>query len=185
MVLLALLRLLFIPFFIIAFSKMCCWYCVALNTYHCGREKTISWIAWAVVLAGAMTVVFTIFEILCSTALGLAASSIVKSASLALIVATVVRFMPVLIVTAMTHDNFHTSISTLWWDRTLFTLADGGTASIIRLLMPDEFGLQERFIRSLLGLPLVTSMYLAMLLVSLSIALISMRRAGASPHGRT
>jgi ABC-type transport system involved in multi-copper enzyme maturation permease subunit len=112
MVALGVVRLAMLPVFMIGLVKTFAWYMCGQYTYtqysgsspYCSNVE-MSWVPWAAVLAVVMTVVLTLLDVLCCTALGLAASALTRRGSTAAMVAILVRFTPVLLFGAFTRDT--------------------------------------------------------------------------------
>src|SRR5258708_40183906 len=102
MVLLGLIRLATLPIFTLALVKTFAWYACGRYTYYCDSDIEFSMVAWAVPLAVIMTVVLTVLEVLCCTALGLAASALTRRGTTAAISAILIRFTPVILFAGMT-----------------------------------------------------------------------------------
>ena len=78
------------------------------------RVRGVAGVAWAVPLAVVMTVVLTVLEVLCCTALGLAASAVTRRGTTAAISAILIRFTPVILFAGMTRYEVG-GFSWRWW----------------------------------------------------------------------
>jgi hypothetical protein len=189
MLLLGIVRLASLPIYILALTRTYAWYmCGGSTSYgsvaYCGVYPTdFSWVPWAAALSVAMTVILTVLEVMCCTALGLATSAITRRGSLAAIVAIIIRFFPVMLFAGFTRYELGIA-SWRWWRFTPFALADGGTSPLMQLVLPLMPWTEGRHMAALPGLLLVTAMIVGLLLLSAGLALIVIRRTGALPHNK-
>jgi len=186
MVLLGVVRLAMLPVYFVALIKtyasvMCGPYYG--SSYYCASDTEFSWVPWATILAVAMTVALTILDVLCCTALGLAASAIARRGSLAALAAILVRFTPVLLFGAFTRHEIG-MFSWRWWNFTPFALADGGTTPILRLALPLLPWTQNQHIQAVPGAFLSAVMLGGIMICSIVGAITAIRRTGALPHGK-
>jgi hypothetical protein len=179
-----------LPIFMLAFMNRFAWRMSTRFSYSPGTpayyaydpSQVISWVGWAALLAVVMTVVLTVLEVLCCTALGLATSAVIKRGWLAQIVAICVRFTPVFLFAAFTRYEVGSAPS---WQALRFTplaLADSGSAPLYQLSLPLTswtFGTHEN---ALSGLLLTTVMLGLFLAASLMVAWSAIRTAGALPE---
>src|SRR5262249_20352187 len=138
-------------------------------------------VPWAAVLAVLMTVVLTLIDVLCCTALGLAASALTRRGSTAAMLAILVRFIPVMLFGAFTRYEIG-NFSYRWWGYTPFALADGGTSPIMRLVLPLIPWTRNQHLDAVPGVALSLLMIGGFLLLALLIAWVAIRRTGALPH---
>jgi hypothetical protein len=187
MLILGIVRLASLPIYILSLIRTYAWFmCGRYNSSsspgYCGIEANdFSWVPWAAILAVVMTVILTVLEVMCCTALGLATSALTRRGSLAAIVAIIIRFFPVLLFAGFTRFEIGVA-SWRWWRFTPFALADGGTSPLMQLALPLMPWTEGRHIAALPGLLLVTAMIASLLLLSAGLALIAIRRTGALPH---
>ncbi len=187
MVALGVVRLGMLPVFMVGLVKTFAWYMCGQYTYtqygasyYCSTVE-MSWVPWAAVLAVVMTVALTLLDVLCCTALGLAASALTRRGSTAAMVAILVRFTPVLLFGAFTRYEIGT-FSYRWWGYTPFALADGGTSPIMRLALPLIPWTRNQHLEAVPGLALSLLMISVFLLVAVIAAWAAIRRTGALPH---
>jgi hypothetical protein len=183
MVVLGLIRLATLPIFPLALVKTFAWYACGRYTYYCDNEIEFSLVTWAVPLAVVMTVVLTLLEVLCCTALGLAASALTRRGTTAAISAILIRFTPVILFAGMTRYEVG-GFSWRWWRYMPFTIADGGTTPLMRLVLPLMPWTTDQHVAALPGLFLSTLLLLLLLWASLAAGLLIVRHTGALPHLR-
>jgi hypothetical protein len=186
MVLLGVVRLATLPIYAVALLKtyasvMCGGYYA--STYSCALDTEFSWVPWAAVVAVSMTVILTVLDMLCCTALGLAASAITRRGSTAALAAILVRFTPVVLFAASTRHEIGV-FSWRWWNYTPFALADGGTSPILRLALPLLPWTRGQHIQAIPGVVLSVALLGAILIVAVMAAVTAVRRTGALPHPR-
>jgi hypothetical protein len=146
------------------------------------RETTFEWVPWAWILAVVASVALTTVDLLCCTAIGLAASAVIRRGILASIIAVAIRFLPVIFFSAFMRYQLGPTFFWRWWGRTEFSLSDGGTSALMVLALPSmpwTYGDHEQ---ALPGLILAGVMFVTLLLVSLCVTWIAIRRTGALPH---
>lgn len=106
---------------------------------------TITWVPWAAGLAVLSTITLSALEIFASTSLGLAMGMFIKRKAPALVLALILRFIPVVlgVLLVLQSENVRYMVANGMSIpfRTIFTfsetaLADMGTASISRLVLP-------------------------------------------------
>jgi hypothetical protein len=184
MLLLGILRLAALPIFSVALAKTYAYYTCGIYSYSgiygCDEGVPFILVPWAVLTGVIMTVVLTILDVMCCTAIGMAASALTRRGTAAAIVAILVRFMPVLIFAGFARFDLG-SLSWRWWLYTPFALADSGTSPLMQLVYPVISWTQGRHVTALLGLALAAGMLLMFLVISLGASLVMIRRAGALP----
>jgi hypothetical protein len=186
MVLLGVVRLAMLPTYFVALTKTYAWVMCGPyygSSYYCTTQTEVAWLPWAAIVAAFMTVFLTILDVLCCTALGLAASAIARRGSLAGLIAILVRFTPVLLFGAFTRYEIG-MFSWRWWSYTPFALADGGTSPILRLALPLLPWTQDQHVQALPGVFLSIFLLAGILIVSVVAAVMTIRRTGALPHTR-
>jgi hypothetical protein len=143
-----------------------------------------TWVPEATILAVVMTVVLTVLDVLCCTALGLAASAIVRRGSLATAIAITIRFVPVILFAAFTRYDLGAAPSYRVLRYTPFALADGGTSPLYQLVLPLMPWTQGRHVEALPGLLYATILIAVLLVVGVAAAFVAIRRTGALPHAK-
>src|SRR5258708_6338236 len=193
MVMLGALRLAMIPVFLVALTNYYGSIVLSYGSYYANSNTyggvppiDISWVPWSTFLAVVMTVILTLLDVMCCTAIGLAASALTRRTVSAMVVAVMVRFTPVILMAAMTRFDLGAEAANSY--RVLryapFALADGGTAPLSRLSVPLSPISMTTHVDALGGLFISTLLIIALLVVSLNIAWIAIRRAGALPAAR-
>ncbi len=182
MLALGVLRLVMLPVFLLAFLNRFAW----RTMYRTGPSSTsysafaeLSLLEWAAVTAVVMTVVLTILEVMACTALGLAASAILRRGSAALIAAMVIRFTPVLLFAAFTRHEIGLGPS---WRVLRFpplALADSGSAPLYQLALPLTFWTERVHTDALPGLAMAAGLLLFIIIVSLVVTWAGVRATGA------
>ncbi len=189
---LGVIRLAMLPVFMLAFVNRMAWWrigrYVASGSYNVSSsyystQLDMEWFPAAAIFAVVMTVVLTLLEVLACTALGLAFSALTRRGTTATAAAFIVRFTPVALFAAFT--RYETGPNSFRWYRfSAFALADGGTAPLYQLVMPLMAWTRGRHIDALPGLAMALGLVLALLVISLFVAFIAIRRTGALPHPR-
>src|SRR2546430_8335683 len=139
MVMLGVIRLVMIPIFMVALVNRYAWLVVRYSNYsYFDDAEPVTWVPWAAVLAVVMTVVLTILEVLCCTAIGLAASAVARRGISAIVGAILVRFTPVILFAAFTRYELAGESSNSYAVLRFgpFGIADSGTAPLSRLSVP-------------------------------------------------
>jgi hypothetical protein len=132
-----------------------------------------------------MTVGLTILEVMCCTAIGLAASAVTRRGITAMAWAIMIRFLPVVLLAAFTRYELGGGAHSYRVLRFApFALADGGTAPLSRLSVPLTPMSCDTHGDALLGLTLATLLILALMMTSLGIAWAAIRMTGALPAAR-
>jgi hypothetical protein len=184
MLLLSTVRLMMIPIFMFALVNRFAWRAGGSVTSYpgYGTPTGVEWVPWAALLAVVMTVVLTVLEVLACTAVGLAASALVRRGWLALITAMIVRFTPVALFAAFTRYEVGAAPSWRVLRFPYLGLADSGSAPLYQLSLPLTGWTQDAHAGALPSLLMVT-LFLAMLtLGGLLAAWWAIRRDGALPH---
>ncbi len=186
---LGIVRLAMLPLFVLALINRFVYfggyrYATNYNSYNSSYFYTgdFTWIPEATILAVVMTVVLTILEVLCCTALGLASSAVVRRGSLATAIAITIRFVPVILFAAFTRYDIGAAPSYRLLRYAPFALADGGTSPLYQLVLPLMPWTQGRHVEALPGLFYATALIAALLIVALIVAFVAIRRTGALPH---
>jgi hypothetical protein len=172
-----------LPIFVMAFlNRVAFWrfgqYSYSMDYY----EYEVDWLPWAVILSVVMTVVLTLLDVLCCTALGLAASAVFRRGSMAAMAAILIRFTPVTLFAALTRYEIGTAPTWRVMRFTPFALADGGTAPLYQLVLPVMSWTRGRHEEALPGLLLATGLIVVLVIVALVVAFVAIRRTGALPH---
>jgi hypothetical protein len=175
-------RLLLLPVFMIAFVHRFAWLMTYRGRYPYEGSATIEWVAWAAILAVGMTVVLTVLEIMTCTALGLAASAVLRRRGLAMVVALAIRFTPVILFAAFTRTQIDDAPFYRLMRFTPLALADGGSSPLYQLVMPRTLWTAAVHQSALPGVVLAVSLLLLLLAIALVIAQYAIRVSGAMPH---
>src|SRR5258708_20551251 len=190
MLLLGVLRLAALPIFSVALAKTYAYYTCGMyssNTYSsfygCDAGTPFTLVPWAALIGVLMTVMLTILDVMCCTAIGMGARALTRRGTSATIVAILVRFAPVLIFAGFARYDIG-GFSWRWWLYTPFALADGGTSPLMQLVYPVVSWTEGRHVAALPGLALATIMVLTFLASSLGASLVIIRRTGALPAGK-
>jgi hypothetical protein len=181
------LRLVMLPIFMLAFANRFAWrfwYQVSSSTFYYNPYTAIDWVEWAAVVAVIMTIVLTMLEVMCCTAIGLAASAVIKRGWLALIVAVCVRFAPVVVFAAFT--RYEVGLGPSW--RLLrfapLAIADSGSAPLYQLALPLTSWTGGAHEDALPGIFMAAGLLLTLLGGALLVAWAAIRAAGALPQSR-
>ncbi len=188
MLILGTLRLALIPVFFVALMNLLVYYTVNFRGSGYAQEDSdfIEWVPWAMLLAVVMSVALTILEIAACTALGLAASALSKRGLTAGAGALIIRFLPVAYFAAFTrHELGPGATSYSVFRFTVFAIADSGTSPLTRLSVPFTRYSYTTHFDALPGLALATVVLIVMLIVSLLVAWIAIRRSGALPYAES
>jgi hypothetical protein len=186
---LGVVRLAMLPIFMLALINRFVYfngyrYGSSSNSYGYPYTVEFTWVPEATLLAVFMTVVLTTLDVLCCTALGLAASALFRRGSLATTAAILVRFMPVTLFAAFTRYEIGAAPSYRVLRFTPFALADGGTSPIYQLTLPLMPWTQGRHFEALPGLFLATALIVSLLLCGVVVAFAAIRLTGALPHNQ-
>lgn len=185
MLILGTLRLAMIPVFFMALTNLYAWLSVNYQGYSPSEVPIdINWVPWAMVLAVVMSVLLTVLDVACCTALGLAASAVTKRNVSAAVGALIIRFIPVAYFAAFTrHELGDQATSTYRVFRFApFAIADSGTSPLSRLSVPYTPLSTMTHADALSGLVLATVVLILFLVCSLLAAWIAIRRNGALPY---
>jgi hypothetical protein len=122
--------------------------------------------------------VLSVLETLCCTALGIMASAVTRRYAAAAIVASVIRFAPVALFFIPAYASRFSS--TPDYPFMFFGLADGGTVPTLLLIIPspDDW----IFRNGVLSLVVAVGLLVALLIASVIISLMAIRRSGALRH---
>jgi hypothetical protein len=145
-------------------------------------SAAIDWVPWAWLAAPVLTVLLSVLESAACVALGLVASAVTRRSISAAVLAITVRFMPVAIFSAYARYSLGNTFFWRYWGFTPFTLADGGTVSLMQLAFPLISWTQGDHAAALPGIIGSALMLLGFTLVSLGVALWTIRRSGALQH---
>ncbi len=185
---LGVVRLAMLPIFVLALVNRFVYFNIGVygSSYNSGYLSFANFtlVPSAAVLSVVMTVVLTILDVLCCTALGLAASAVLRRGSLAGLAAILIRFAPVITFAAFTRHEIGT-FSWRWWNFTVFALADGGTSPILRLVLPLMPWTQDQHLQAVPGVVLSAVLLGTMLILGLVVAIVAIRLTGALPHRRS
>jgi len=143
------------------------------------------WRPELLVLAPVMAALLTLLDILCCTALGLMAGALLRRPLIAFGLAVGIRFaIPLVSLMRIVrwHFGITNSIIYLRNPSTGFALVDSGTAAILRLLELPVI-VSERLAANWVDFALAMGMLTGLLVVSLLIMLLALRRKGAMLRG--
>jgi hypothetical protein len=139
----------------------------------------IEWVPWAWILAVVLSVGITLLEVLCCTALGMAASALTRRPIPAAVGAIAVRFFPVITFAAFMRYQLGVTYFWRWWGETPFALSDSGTSAMMVLALPNMPWTRGDHERTLPGLALACAMLCLMLVFALVLTRFAIRRDGA------
>jgi hypothetical protein len=173
-------RLLMIPVFMLAMMNRFLYFASTGSTFYAGPTNTpISWVAWATVAAVIFTVILTVLEVMACTAIGLAASAMMRRGWTAMIVAFCIRFAPVVLFGAFTRYEVATGMAYRVLRFPYLSLADGGTAPLYLLSLPYTYRTQTVHLDALPSILMAGVLLGGMLVVALLVAWWAIRRDGA------
>jgi hypothetical protein len=175
---LGVLRLLMIPVFMIAMMNRFLFFTRG-GSYYYGWNSPVSWVAWAGIAAVIFTVVLTVLEVMACSAIGLAASALMRKGWTAMIAAFIIRFMPVVLFGAFTRYEVATGAGFRVLRFPWLSLADGGTAPLYLLTLPYSFRTQTVHMDALPSVLMAGVLLGGMLIVALLVTWWAIRRAGA------
>jgi hypothetical protein len=190
MLLLATVRLAMLPVFMLALVNRYAWRTMygsyggagySGGTYY-GTSPYLDWVPWATLLSVALTVALTILELMACTALGLAASAVLRRGWLALVAAFCIRFAPVVFFAAFTYYEVGDSPSWRILRFPWLSLADGGTAPLYQLVLPLNSWTSGTHINAIPGAAMSALLLLVILGGALFVTWYFIRLAGALPH---
>ncbi len=187
MVALGTVRLLMIPVFMIAMMNRFVYFAASgggRSAYGGGfspypQYSPISWVAWAALAAVVFTVVLTVLEVMACTAIGLAASAVMRKGWTAMIAAFCIRFTPVVLFGAFTRYEVATGAAYRVLRFPYLSLADGGTAPLYLLTLPYSYRTQTVHLDALPSLLMAGLLLGGMLLLGLMVTWWAIRRDGA------
>src|SRR5258707_13879095 len=143
MLLLGVLRLAALPIFSVALAKTYAYYTCGMyssNTYSsfygCDAGTPFTLVPWAALIGVLMTVMLTILDVMCCTAIGMAASALTRRGTSATIVAILARFAPVLIFAGFARYDIG-GFSWRWGGENAFLPGALGTPSVFRPVSPS------------------------------------------------
>lgn len=120
--------------------------CVVAYVIQTIRTPTGDWVFWnsgstlwlVPLLMGSFTILLTLLDVVYTALLGTVAGIIMRRFSTAMLLAGLVRFLPVIGVTLFAFQEGQMSVTYVWvpW-RWWITLAEGGTGALIRIPIPD------------------------------------------------
>ena len=166
MLALGVVRLAMLPVFMISLLNRFAWYGYGYGYgARYGEDFAITWSPLAALVAVLMTVVLTVFEVLCSTAIGLAASAVMRRGTLATVLAMIVRFTPVALFAAFTRYELSGYSLYRWY----------------QLMLPIMPWTRSHSFDTLPGLIMAATMLGALSGAALLIALYAIRSGGALP----
>jgi hypothetical protein len=155
------------------------------SSYYYEMERMeFTLLPWAVVLAVVAAVALTVLEMMCCTALGMAASALTKRNLSAAVLALCVRFAPVAIFALYVRYELGPRQFWQWWGRTEFSLSDVGTSATMVLALPVIPWTQGDHIRSVPGLIAAVLLLVTMTSIALTLTMFVVRRTGALPHAQ-
>lgn len=179
-------RMVMVPVFMMSLLYRYAWFNggVSVSQYYGDRlPAPIGWIAWATILAVAMSAVLAFLEVAACTALGMAASAWTRRGWTAMISAFCIRLIPVALFAGFT--RYQMGNGPYW--RTLsfpaLSLADAGTGPLWQLSLPLTGWTINEHITALSGLVSATLMLLGFIGVSLLVTWWAIRRDGALARG--
>jgi len=190
MLMLGAFRLAMIPVFLLALTNFYGSYVLRFGSYYAYYSSSsgynalppdVAWVPWSTFLAVVMSMVLTVLDVMCCAAIGLAASAVTRRTVSAMVGAIVVRFTPVILFAGLTRYDLGAEAANSY--RVLryapFALADAGTAPLSRLSVPLTPLSMTTHVDALSGLFFSTLLLVVLLVISLNIAWIAIRRAGA------
>ncbi|MBX3083781.1 MAG: ABC transporter permease subunit [Anaerolineae bacterium] len=185
-ILLSILRTLMLPMLSIQLTQTYAGYTgyyVTNSSYYANYVlPNIDWVPWAWLAAPVLTVLLTVLEVMACVALGLVASALTRRSMTAAVLAITVRFVPVAVFAGFARYSLGSTWFWRYWGYTPFTLADGGTVSLMQLAFPLISWTQGDHLAALPGVFGTVIMLLMFLVGSLGLALWLIRRHGALRH---
>lgn len=181
MLMLGVVRLVMIPIFTIAMMNRFVYFAMNGSTIYggYGQNMPMSWVGWSAFAAVLFTVLLTILEVMACTAIGLAASAIMRRGWTAMIVAFCIRFTPVILFGAFTRYEVATGMAYRVLRFPYLSLADGGTAPLYLLSLPYTYRTQTVHLDALPSVLMAGVLLGGMLVAALLIAWWAIRRDGA------
>jgi hypothetical protein len=191
MLLLVGVRMAMLPIFMLSFVNRYAWRYM-MGSYNStggyygggygGMSPYLDWVPWAAIVAVLLTVVLTLLELMACTALGLAASAVLRRGWLAMIASFCIRFAPVVIFAAFTYYEVGDGPSWRVLRFPALSLADAGTSPLYQLVLPLTNWTQGTHVNALSGAAMSATLLLAILGGSLLVTWYSIRKTGALPH---
>lgn len=179
-------RLLMIPVFTVAMMNRFLYFSLYNSQSNYGgygsyppQIMPISWVAWAAFAAVLFTVLLTVLEVMTCTAIGLAASAVLRKGWTAMILAFCIRFTPVILFGAFTRYEVGTGRLFRVLRFPYLSLADGGTAPLYMLTLPYSFRTQTVHLDALPSVLMAGVLLGGMLVVALAVTWWAIRRDGA------
>ncbi len=173
-------RLLMIPVFMIAMMNRFVYFASGGRYFYGGYSSMpISWVGWAAVAAVVFTVILTVLEVMACTAIGLAASAMMRKGWTAMIMAFCIRFAPVVLFGAFTRYEVATGAAYRVLRFPYLSLADGGTAPLYLLTLPYSYRTQTVHLDALPSVLMAVVLLSGMLVVALLATWWFIRRDGA------
>lgn len=183
MLMLGALRLVMIPVFTVAMTNRFAYWSRGSYGYSGGYQPSLSspieWVAWAAVASVIFTVLLTVLEVMACTAIGLAASAVMRKGWTAMIAAFCIRFAPVVLFGAFTRYEVATGMAYRVLRFPYLSLADGGTAPLYLLALPYTYRTQTVHMEALPSIVIVGLMLGGMTALGLLAAWWAIRRDGA------
>lgn len=185
---LGVLRLATIPIYMMALTHRYAWRTLGrYTTYGYSYENlpTIEWLAWASFVAVVATVLLTVLEVMACTALGMAASAVMRRGMTALAFAFSIRFTPVVLFAAFTRYELGGN-ARVWrvMEFTPLALADSGTSPLAVLSLPLVMWTRGDHERALGGVLLAVLLLGGIMISSLAVSWLAIRLSRALPHSR-
>lgn len=174
-------RLVMIPVFMIAMMNRFAYFGrVGGGTmYGSGQPMPLMWVWWAITASVIFSVVLTMLEVMACTAIGLAASAVMRKGWTAMILAFCVRFAPVALFGAFTRYEVATGMAYRVLRFPYLSLADGGTAPLYLLTLPYSYRTQTVHLDALPSVLMASLLLGGMLIVALFVTWWAIRRDGA------
>ncbi|MBX3063468.1 MAG: hypothetical protein KF726_10865 [Anaerolineae bacterium] len=174
------LRLLTLPLMSLSLTSTYAYYqCYVRSSTTFCDSAAITWIPWAWILAVVLTVLLTVLEVLSCVALGMVGSALTRRSITAAVLALCIRFAPVAIFAGFARYRLGNTWFWQYWSFTPFTLADGGTVGLMQLAFPLISWTRGDHVGALPGLLGVTVLLLVILVGSLLLTLVALKRGGA------
>ena len=179
MLALGILRLAMLPIFEMALINRFAFYIGHYFFIYDPGAFGFIWVPWETVLAALLTVVLTILEALCSTAIGVAASAVTRRGVLATITAVCVRFIPVALFAGYIRYELGNTLPLRFFHYPFFSAADGGTAALAQLALPVMLRRTSGYENAIFGLVIAALVLIVLLMASVGIAWAAIRLSGA------
>ncbi len=176
------LRLMMIPVFTLSLLNRFAWWTTRGGYGNAGplyEAPFVSWSAGGPLLAVGMTIVLTVLEGMACAALGLATSAVTRRGWLAMTMAFMLRFAPVVIFAAFTRYEVGSAPSWRILRFSPLAIGDGGTSPLYQLSLPITTWTTTAHQNALPGLLGATLLLTVILGLSLWVALKAIRQSGA------